>query len=589
MRIVFSFLRCAGASKQYNTYHHTDKELEPSNIDFPIVHFKLLETSTDLVNFRDFFLSSWEYTEKQRDRQLRDTFAKTVCFFYNITIMSMQKPFYEKFIKKPSSARTQDKRNQSQVVEKSRKHQSKEKDTYQKTSEQRFNQKNEEQSKNRRTSLSTFGKPIFAELTPEAKNILERFPALLDRILPLDAKKKQLLPQHIHTLFHELTDERGTRKTHYLNDPVKLSAYAHYYVWWNLVRLTKLLQNLDIRFDDGDYAVDFGSGPLTLLCALWIAKPALRKKQLTWYCVDISNKALSFGEELFLTLCAYTGQMNSGTESPWRIKKIYGAFGTPLTGKAALVTEANMFNEVFWNSPLSLDEQAEKTYRTVMQYLQPNGSVLFIEPGIPLAGEFLTLMRSLLLQDGFSIQAPCPHIGVCCLPNRRQHNTATRIPVAYNKWCHFTFETHDSPKKLLQLSEDSKLGKERASLSFIYGVPASTQGIHQEPAMYGTNYNRKVTQYPDSKSTDTMTKRTTDTAHTTGIPVRICSDIIKLDSQTIGRYACSEKGFMLITSYAYKESVLNTALSGTLLMLPENVVQPHLRDKKTNALLVALG
>ena len=501
--------------------------------------------------------------------------------------MSMQKPFYEKFVKKTFSSRAQDKANQIQTEENRRNQQSKE--HYQKTFGRSSDRRNEQHREKRSSTPYTFGTPVFSELTSEAKNILEHFPMLLEQVLPLDAKKKQLLPQHIHTLFHELTDERSSRKTHYLNDPVKLSAYTHYYVWWNLVRLTKLLQNLEIPLDDGDYAADFGSGPLTFVCALWIAKPELRKKRLTWYCMDISNKALSFGEELFLALCAYTGKKNDNGEIPWTVKKVCGAFGTPLSEKVSLVTEANMFNEIFWNSPLSLDEQAEKTYRTVMQYLQPNGSVLFIEPGIPLAGEFLTLMRSLLLQDGFSIQSPCPHIGVCCLPNRRQHDTATRIPVAYNKWCHFTFETHDSPKKLLQLSEDSKLGKERASLSFIYGVPASTQGIHQEPAMYGTNYNRKVTQYPDSKSTDTMTKRTTDTAHTAGIPVRICSDIIKLDSQTIGRYACSEKGFMLITSHAYKESVLNTALSGTLFMLPENVVQPHLRDKKTNALLVPLG
>ena len=39
---------------------------------------------------------------------------------------------------------------------------------------------------------------------------------------------------------------------------------------------------------------------------------------------------------------------NAGTtESPWRIKKICGAFGTALTEKVTLVTEANMFNEIF--------------------------------------------------------------------------------------------------------------------------------------------------------------------------------------------------------------------------------------------------
>ena len=479
-------------------------------------------------------------------------------FFYNIMIMSMQEPFYEKFIKKPSSPRTQDKRNQFRVEEKSRKHQSKEKDIYQKTSGRRLNQKNGKQSKNRNTALYAFGRPIFAELTPEAKNILEHFPALLDQVLPLDAKKKQLLPQHIHTLFHELTDDRSSRKTHYLNDPVKLSAYTHYYVWWNLVRLTKLLQNLDIRLDDGDYAADFGSGPLTFICALWIAKPELRKKQLTWYCVDISNKALSFGEELFLALCAYTGKKNNNGEIPWTVKKVCGAFGTPLSEKVSLVTEANMFNEIFWNSPLSLDDQAEKTHRTVMHYLKPAGSVLFIEPGIPLAGEFLSLLRTEFLAADFSIYAPCPHAGVCCFPNRPLQTGTAKMPIAFHKWCHFTFETHDSPENLLRLSEASHLGKERASLSFLYGTLSSSaisSGIAKREA-------------------------------SDGIPVRICSDIIKPDPQTIGRYACSEKGFMLITGHAYKESVLNTAVSGTQLILPEASVKLNQRDKKTHALLV---
>ena len=504
----------------------------------------------------------------------------------------MQKPFYEKFVKKPSSARAQDKHNQFHVEEKSRKRQSKEKDIYQKTSEQHFNQKNEKQSKNRNTALYTFGRPIFAELTPEAKNILEYFPAFLDRILPLDAKKKQLLPQHIHTLFHELTDERGTRKTHYLNDPVKLSAYAHYYVWWNLVRLTKLLQNLDIRFDAGDYAVDFGSGPLTLLCALWIAKPALRKKQLTWYCVDISNKALSFGEELFLAFCAYTGTKNDNGEIPWTVKKVCGAFGTALSENVSLVTEANMFNEIFWNSPLSLDDQAKKTCHTIMHYLKQNGAVLFIEPGIPLAGEFLSLLRTEFLEAGFTISAPCPHRGICCFPNRPPQTGAAKTPIAFHKWCHFTFETHDSPNSLLRLSESSHLGKERASLSFLYGsVSSPSNSMGRQEARRVLTADKKTTAFSGNTITaltDKGRSAESELQLPAGIPVRICSDIIKPEANTIGRYACSEKGFMFITSHAYKESVLNTAVSGTLLILPEEIVNIHQRDKKTHALSVQL-
>lgn len=470
----------------------------------------------------------------------------------------MQKPFYEKFVKKNSSHQALDKTNQFQTEEKSRNHQPQEKEHYQKTSGRSSDRRNEQYREKRSSTPYTFGKPVFSELTSEAKNILEHFPMLLDQILPLDAKKKQLLPQHIHTLFHELTDERSSRKTHYLNDPVKLSAYTHYYVWWNLVRLTKLLQNLDIRLDDGDYAADFGSGPLTFVCALWIAKPELRKKRLTWYCVDISNKALSFGEDLLLALCAYTGKKNNNGEIPWTVKKVCGAFGTALSEKVSLVTEANMFNEIFWNSPLSLDDQAEKTSRTVMHYLKPNGAVLFIEPGIPLAGEFLSLLRTEFLGTGFSIYAPCPHAGVCCFPNRPLQTGTAKMPIAFHKWCHFTFETHDSPENLLRLSEASHLGKERASLSFLYGTLSSS-----------------------ALSSGIAKREASD-----GISVRICSDIIKPDPQTIGRYACSEKGFMFITGHAYKESVLNTAVSGTLLILPEASVKLNQRDKKTHALLV---
>ena len=153
--------------------------------------------------------------------------------------------------------------------------------------------------------------------------------------------------------------------------------------------------------------------------------------------------------------------------------------------------------------------------------------------------------------------APCPLVGFCCYPNRPLQG-GKNTPVAFHKWCHFTFETHDSPENLLRLSEASHLGKERASLSFLYGTLSSSA----------------------------LSSGNAEKASSEGIPVRICSDIIKPDPQTIGRYACSEKGFMFITGHAYKESVLNTAVSGTLLILPEEAVKFHQRDKKTHALLV---
>lgn len=496
--------------------------------------------------------------------------------------MSIHQPFYKKFIKKSSTAKVNTKADTGKLIEK---HAHSEKTGVVSNRWRSLYctaQKSEEQHGNVFSQHYTFGRPVFSDLTAESRRILEYIPVLLDEILPLDAKKKQSLPQHIHSLFHELTDERSSRKTQYLNNPIKLSAYAHYYLWWNLVRLTKLLQNLDIPLNDGDCAADFGSGPLTFICALWIAKPQLRKKKLTWFCVDLSNKALGLGEELFLALCAYTARTASADEKPWTIKKICGAFGIGLSHKVTLVTEANMFNELFWDSPLSLDSCAEKTHRSILQYLKPQGAVLCVEPGIPLAGEFLRLMRAQFLKSGFELYAPCPHSGVCCLSYRSVRGESGKLPIAAHKWCHFTFETHDSPHNLLKLSAAAQLGKERAALSFLYGRLSHAASVNCGIApLYGSQKAAECTHAVQNNNIRIP-------APVKGIRVRICSDIIKPDAKTIGRYACSEKGFMLITSPAYKDSVLNTAVSGTLFTVPTESVSFNMRDKKTYALLVQL-
>lgn len=473
--------------------------------------------------------------------------------------MSTQKPFYEKFIK--NTTRGNEKANPHRKPS-SNQHGEKKTDTHLYTHERYRSGKglstnSFDQQKPTAGKPYSFGTPVFAALTAEARRILEQFPLILNTVLPLDKKKKQALPQHIHSLFHELTDERSSRKTHYLNDPIKLSAYTHYYLWWNLVRLTKLLQTLDIQLDDGDYAADFGSGPLTFICALWIAKPQLRTKRLTWYCIDLSNKALSFGEDLFLALCAYTGHTGCEEAVPWTIKKIHGAFGVTISQKVSLVTEANMFNELFWDSPLSFENHAEHVHRTILHYLQPRGAVLCIEPGIPLAGEFLSLVRAEFLKTGFKLSAPCPHNGLCCFPHRYMRTESVKVPLAIHKWCHFTFETCDSPKNLLRLSQSAQLGKERASLSFLYGTVCG-----DEKPVRGTTAQ--------------------------GTPTRICSDIIKINEKTIGRYACSEHGFILITGPAHRKSPLHTAVSGTLLILPNGSIKLRIRDKKTHALLVRI-
>jgi hypothetical protein len=219
--------------------------------------------------------------------------------------------------------------------------------------------------------------PIFGALPKETRALLDAFPEIVQTAQPLDSKRLQELPTRIRELSHELTDERSDRHVGYLNDPAELSAYIRYYMWWNLIRLSRLFVSLPLELADGDAAVDLGSGPLTLPIALWMARPDLRKKAITWYCVDISQGALSAGEEIFLALAARVG------EEPWKIVRVKGESGVSLKRKVSLVASANMFNELFWDNPQPIEAQAKHHASGLASYADTAASILVIEPGVP--------------------------------------------------------------------------------------------------------------------------------------------------------------------------------------------------------------
>ena len=132
------------------------------------------------------------------------------------------------------------------------------------------------------------------KLPKDAINILDNFDNIIQGIRPLNSKQLAKLPKTIRNLSHQLTDERDRRHLGYMNNTEELSAYVRYFTWWNLVRLTRLFANMDAKdfhLNDNDYCLDLGSGPLTVVIALWLARPELREKKLTWYCVDISQGA----------------------------------------------------------------------------------------------------------------------------------------------------------------------------------------------------------------------------------------------------------------------------------------------------------
>ena len=79
----------------------------------------------------------------------------------------------------------------------------------------------------------------------DAAEIIENFDDIVSSSHPLNSKQKALLPQQIRALSHNLTDERGDRRLGYMNETTALSAYVHYFLWWNLVRLTRLFSNME--------------------------------------------------------------------------------------------------------------------------------------------------------------------------------------------------------------------------------------------------------------------------------------------------------------------------------------------------------
>ena len=416
-----------------------------------------------------------------------------------------------------------------------------------------------------------------AAIPAESKKIIENFDDIVADVRNLSGKHRVSLYGAIKNLSHQLTDDRNSRRLGYMNEAGYISAYISYFMWWNLVRQVSLFANLpksaftSLVNSEQPVAIDVGSGTLTAVIALWLARPELRSKKITWYCMDLSQTALAAGEDLFLSIVAKTiretgGEGTSGTATPatspsattepWKIVRVKGAFGTSIKEKADFITCANVFNEIIQNNEMPTDFLAKKYANELLSYLKNEDSaVLLVEPGDPHSARFISLMRDALIRQKYSPVAPCPHAGTCPMAGRTSGKTTN----AYGKnakWCNFAFDTESAPSHLLKLSEKAGLPKERASLSFVI----SKKSVEES-------------------KTSTVSK--SKTAEKTFI--RIASDFIRLpDLHKSGYYACSEFGMLL----AIDEHGIQPK-NGELLQIktPEDLSE---RDKKSGALIVKI-
>ncbi|MDR2402421.1 MAG: rRNA methyltransferase [Spirochaetaceae bacterium] len=397
---------------------------------------------------------------------------------------------------------------------------------------------------------------LFPGAGAEQRRLLARFPALVDRVFPLPGRFLAALPRDVAELSRLLTSGRGDRHDGYLGRPELLSAYLRYFLPWNLYRLYRLLPALPLNLADGDLVVDLGSGPLTLVLALWLFRPGLRDRSLEFRCIDRTGAVLDAGKRLFAAL--------AGSDSPWRIKTIRASLGAPVKGpRAALVSAVNVFNETWRSIPEAnagaLRLGAEKNARLLSSLAAESGSILVVEPGVPRSGEFIAALRAALIECGYPPRLPCPHAGPCPLPGGR--SPATRPSGAKGKWCHFGFDTGDAPPELLKLSAAAGIPKDRAVLSFLFAGPG---GI---PLPEG--------------------------GETPSLAVRIISDAFPLTGDgrsgrgrpgdRSGRYGCSVRGLVLA---AGDRAALAALSPGTLLRIAPPAREK--RDPKSGALMAEL-
>lgn len=409
---------------------------------------------------------------------------------------------------------------------------------------------------------------LLSKLPQEASQILENFDTIVQGVRSLSSKQLLHLPEQIRDLSHLLTDQRGGRRMGYLNDTVHLSAYMRYFQWWNLLRLTKLFAGLSpsqLNVPENGICLDIGSGPLTLPIALWLARPDLRKKKLTWYCMDYSQTALALGEELYLAVAARTIALSSSTGSgvgePWKIIRVKGDLGVGIKEKAHLITAANVFNEVVEESGKPPEFTAKRVTDIFSHYAAPKSQVLVVEPGTPPAARFLTAFRAAVARKNHSVVAPCPSdCSLCPMDGSRG-----------NKWCHFTFPTDDAPVKLQKLSARAGLPKERASLAFVLtssGELTNSQNIQSLEKEF----------FAQGKKDGTKKKEAQPKKHG-DLVIRIVSEPINLPGNRIAHYGCCHLGLVLVQDPSGKELV-----PGQLVQVVTPTSQKT--DRKTGALLV---
>jgi SAM-dependent methyltransferase len=415
--------------------------------------------------------------------------------------------------------------------------------------------------------------------------------AALDAACPVPASRRADLPAAVRDLSRMLTAERGSASRSYWRTPRLTAAYLRYFLPWNICRLSRLLPDLDLGLCPGARILDAGSGPLTLLPALWCARPDLRSVPLEFVCADIAPHPLELGRDIFRAL--------AGADSPWRIHTARASLERMLFprrgGSYDLIAALNVLNELRGGrgnrQAETLEDDLDGLAAAAAARLKPGGRFLVFEPGTRLGGKIVALLRKGASAHGCRVLAPCTHQAPCPMlrnthadledavsksmsirPRALFRNThaepgsaASRDAQAWgvrpSGWCHFTCSADGAPDALRDLTRLAGLQKKRLSFSFLLAAK-DADGLPAAPA-----------------SGRIAGKRDTQTA------LRVLSDPIALSGEDApARYACSENGLVLLADARHIPSLALVRAS-----VRKDAAGRTLRDAKSGLPVYALA
>src|SRR3990170_2345020 len=255
-----------------------------------------------------------------------------------------------------------------------------------------------------------------------------------------------------------LTREREDLPDAYLNDRKLRQAYFLYFVPSNLAKIHLPLRELSLHHKsilskERLSILDIGSGPGTAtLGALDFFSQQGKRPLLQCTAVDQVGENLKDAEDLFRSWRDRTGINASLRTIRSKVEKAMDR----LSGdRYDIIMLSNALNELFHGDEDRIAKRILFLENILDRLLTPDGSCIIIEPALRETSRELLMVRDGLLEEGFSLYAPCLGNGKCpALANPKD-------------WCHEDIPW-DPPELVKEI--DSRTGLRKDSLKFSYLV-----------------------------------------------------------------------------------------------------------------------